>query len=53
MIYFNGSAADLGFDLPGELAAMTATEPKAKSVEMYEADYAQGADEVFARGEWA
>ena len=53
MIYFNGSAADLGFNLPGELAANDGNGAEGEAVEMYEADYAQGADEVFARGEWA
>jgi hypothetical protein len=50
MIYFNGSAADLGFLLSANGGDDGA---EGEAVEMYEADYAQGADEVFASGEWA
>ena len=60
MIYFNGSAADLGFDLPGgELSANERVQAdgeapmEAEQVEMYAAEFARGADEVFAGGDWA
>ncbi|MHB8954875.1 MAG: hypothetical protein ACYC4U_18035, partial [Pirellulaceae bacterium] len=49
MIYFNGSAADLGFDLSGDEVTANAE----GEAEMYAADFAQEADDVFARGDWA
>ncbi len=50
MVYFNGSAADLGFDL---LASNGGDAGEGESVEMYDAEYADGADVVFAEGAWA
>ncbi|NLX55597.1 MAG: tandem-95 repeat protein [Planctomycetaceae bacterium] len=51
MIYFNGSAADLGFHLAAVQNGEAGAEGEA--VEMYDADFAQGADEVFAADAWA
>lgn len=50
MIYFNGSAADLGFDLAANGGGDGA---EGEYAEMYDADFAEGADAVFAGGEWA
>ena len=54
IIYFNGTAAELGFSLPGgSLAVVNGGGAEGEAVEMYADDYAQEADEVFARGDWA
>jgi hypothetical protein len=53
MIYFNGSAADLGFDILGGGLAMGG-EGEFMDVEAGSAaDYARGVDAVFASGQWA
>ena len=53
MIYFNGSAADLGFDSWHWSANGERRSRRRSPCDMYDADFAEGADEVFAHGEWA
>lgn len=57
MIFFNGSASDLGFDLPGDEVAANGEHPAegeagADTIDMYAADFAREADAVFSRGDW-
>ncbi len=49
LIYFNGTAADLGFTL----AANGEGEGEGEGCDPYDADFANGADQVFEQGEWA
>ena len=49
LIYFNGTAADLGFTL----AANGEGEGEGEASDPYNAEFANGADQVFEQGEWA
>lgn len=58
VIFFNGSAADLGFDLPGDRVVANDANPAegeadADAITMYAADFARAADKLFADGDWA